>query len=185
MPRPVCGRSQRIASIRWNQGESGGGGHFDDRGDSALALPRRAADLPGATLAAGPDVPEARAARFLLQHGQVSTARDYVRLAVNRAQAVRRSGLGAAGFPVLPVTDWRGADAGHWGEHLTAVAGARRERKAWLADQASLRALREMMELNREAATKGLLRLGAQSLKDYPPPPGSPPSLQLSVTLAP
>jgi RNA polymerase sigma factor (sigma-70 family) len=33
---------------------------------------------------------------------------------------------------------------------------------------------REMMQLNRDAAAKGLLRLTAQSLKDYPPPPGSP-----------
>jgi RNA polymerase sigma factor (sigma-70 family) len=40
--------------------------------------------------------------------------------------------------------------------------------------QASQRALREMMDLNREAATNGLVRLVGQSLKDYPPPPGSP-----------
>ena len=40
--------------------------------------------------------------------------------------------------------------------------------------QTSQRAGREMMDLNREAATNGLLRLLGQSLKDYPPPPGSP-----------
>ena len=40
--------------------------------------------------------------------------------------------------------------------------------------QASQRALREMIEINRDAATKGLVRLSAQELKDYPPPPGSP-----------
>lgn len=44
------------------------------------------------------------------------------------------------------------------------------------------RAKREMMELNRVAATKGLLKLTLQSLKDYPPPPGSPADQAASVS---
>jgi RNA polymerase sigma factor (sigma-70 family) len=40
--------------------------------------------------------------------------------------------------------------------------------------QASQRALFQLEERNRVAATQGLLRLTPQSFRDYPPPPGSP-----------
>jgi len=105
------------------------------------ALPRRTDQL-AVDLAALPDLVEVRAARFLLEHGLVAAARDYARLIATRLQALKRSGLaGVAGFPVLPVTDWRGPTVGHWGETLKAVAGPRRERGAWLADREALRAL--------------------------------------------
>lgn len=89
-----------------------------------------------------PDLPEARAARYLLEHGLRAGARDYLRVLVNRSRALRQGGAQAlAGFPVLPVTDYRGPTVGHWGEVLRAEAGPRRERKAWLADQAAVRAI--------------------------------------------
>jgi RNA polymerase sigma factor (sigma-70 family) len=49
-------------------------------------------------------------------------------------------------------------------EQLAALRGA----------QAARQAMAAMMELNRTAAVEGRLMLAAQSLKDYPPPPGSP-----------
>jgi len=48
--------------------------------------------------------------------------------------------------------------------------------------QTSQRAGREMMDLNREAATNGLLRLLGQSLKDYPPPRARQPTTHLRRT---
>ncbi len=48
------------------------------------------------------------------------------------------------------------------------------QRAALIEWQAAQKAGREMVALNRLAAAKGLLRLTGQSLKDYPPPPGSP-----------
>lgn len=105
------------------------------------ALPRLGVDAI-ADIATPPDLPEVRAARYLLDHGLEAGARDYLRVLVNRSRALRQGGVQAiAGFPALPVTDYRGPTVGHWGETLKAVAGPRRERKAWLADQAALRAI--------------------------------------------